>query len=116
MNFLYLDIPLNLKYTYDMGAAKIFGQLGPYIGIALKGSYDIDGGNSGDYSIGNDEANDDLKRTDIGMGFGGGLQFNKITVGISYSLSLVNTTPTASGDDYVSKNTVLAVSLGYKFK
>jgi len=116
LKFLYLDIPLNLKYTYDMGAAKIFGTFGPYIGILLTGKAEVDGSDPYDFIIGSDPETDDVKRTDIGLGFGGGLQFNKITVGLSYGFSLVNTSPVADGDEYVSKNTLLAVSVGYKFK
>ena len=107
---LYLDIPLNLKYTHDMGSAKIFGLVGPYIGIGLSGTYEFDGAEE-DISFG-DGTDDWYKRTDIGLGFGGGLEFNKVCVGITYSLSLID----AASPDFgaVIKHRVLAISLGYK--
>lgn len=107
---LYLDIPLNLKYTHDMGAAKIFGIAGPYIGIGLSGTHEFDGDEQ-DISFG-DGTDDWYNRVDIGLGFGGGLEFNKVCVGITYSLSLKDTASPDFGA--VIKHRVLAISLGYK--
>jgi opacity protein-like surface antigen len=110
VGLLYVDIPLNLKYTHDLGSAKIFGQAGPYVGIAVKGTDEWEG-DEVDYSFGNDEEEDDFKRTDIGINFGGGLQFNQITIGVSYSLSMTTILPY----DETLKNNVLYISIGYKF-
>jgi hypothetical protein len=111
IKLLYANIPLNLKYTHDLGSAKIFVFAGPYLGVALKGTDEWEG-ETIDYSFGNDEMEDDFKRTDFGANFGAGLQLDKIFFNFSYGLSLTTIVP----QDYTFKNNLIAISIGYKFK
>ncbi|MBN2758067.1 MAG: PorT family protein [Bacteroidales bacterium] len=120
-NLMYLDIPLNVKFTKDMGGAKLFGTFGPYVGLALKGTYDMSvsiGGDSesesGDLNIGSDEEDDDFKMLDFGLMVGAGVEFGPISVGASYQLGLANISP-YSENGYKINNKVIGISVGYKF-
>ena len=114
----YLDIPLTLKASHDLGnGLKMFGTAGPYVGIGLSGKTkatfegvimdddNINWGSSDD---------DDLKKLDWGLTFGGGVEINSIIIGISYDLGLSNI---SAYQDYGStiKNKVLKFSVGYMF-
>lgn len=100
MNLYYLDIPLNFKASYKISEGlKLFGAVGPYVGIGssgkMKATNVYQGGEETeeeDVKWGSDEENDDLKRLDMGLTFGGGVEFNAIMLGISYDRSLVKNT------------------------
>ena len=129
-NLFYIDIPLTAKASFDLGAVKIYGIFGPYIGIGLSGKTNIETTSSGDTKIreelvkwGLDEG-DYLKRFDFGLTMGAGVEISSILIGLSYNLGLANVVSnnnsdlnTASNPDNNLKiNTrVLAISLGYKF-
>jgi len=121
LDLYYLDIPITWKGYLNVGEAKVYGVLGPYIGIGLSGTdkltitYDgqsetikekIEWGSVG--------AEDDFERMDLGMIFGGGLEFKKVQLGVSYSLGLTSILP-YQGYDRVVKNRVLSISMGYIF-
>jgi outer membrane protein W len=122
VNLYYLDIPLTLKASYELGEGlKMFGAVGPYVGVGLSGKIkstteylDNETTNDDDIEWGSDEDEDDLKRLDMGLTFGGGVEFNSITIGISYDLGLSNI---STYQDYgtTSKNRVLRFSVGYNF-
>lgn len=121
-NLYYLDVPLSLKaLSNDLGGFKVFGLAGPYVGFGLSGKNKASGDASGvsvsateDIEWGNDEIKDDLKRFEMGLSFGGGVEINSITVGISYDLGLSNI---SAYQDYgtTTKNRVLKLSVGYRF-
>ena len=66
------------------------------------------------YLDSSDEDNDDLKRLDMGLTFGGGVEINAIMLGISYDLGLANIS-SYQQDGATSKNKVLKFSVGYRF-
>ena len=121
-NLYYLDIPLTLKASYDLSdGLKMFGAVGPSVGVGLSGKMKVTAEYQGeteteeeDIKWGNDEDNDDLKRLDLGLTFGGGVEINAIQIGISYDLGLSNI---SAYQDYgaTSKNRVLKFSVGYRF-
>jgi len=121
-NLYYLDLPVNIKTFYDLGnGIKIFGTAGPYAGMGISGKVKATARYQGEeeseeeeVSWGNDEENDDLKRPDWGLSFGGGIEYNSIILGISYDLGLANIS-TYQDDGYMSKNRVLKISVGYVF-
>jgi hypothetical protein len=93
-NLYYLDIPLNGKAYFNVGSAKIYGTVGPYLAIGLSGKtktqetgYPEDTHN---ISWGNDSENDDLKRLDLGLAFGAGVALSSFEIGLSYSLGFKN--------------------------
>jgi hypothetical protein len=122
VNLYYLDIPLTLKASYALGEGlKMFGAIGPYVDFGMSGKAKITTEYQGDKETeevdiewGSDEDDDDLKRLDMGLTFGGGVEINSIMIGISYDLGLSNI---STFQDYgtTSKNRVLKFSLGYRF-
>jgi len=120
-NLFYLDIPLTIKATHDLGGAKIFGALGPYLGMGLSGKYKYEytsGGTteSDDESVewGSDEEDDDLKRFDFGLVVGAGVEINVIQIGVFYNLGIANIS-SYNDDGTKAANRVLGISLGYRF-
>lgn len=118
----YLDIPLNLKASFPVGeGATLYGAVGPYVDFGLSGKIKATGEYQGqketeteDISWGSDEDEDDLKRLDLGLTFGGGVELNVLMFGISYDLGLTNI---SSYQEYGTsvKNRVLKFSVGYRF-
>ena len=121
-NLYYLDIPLAIKASHDLGdGLKMYGAVGPYVGLGLSGKVKATVEYQGDKETeeedvewGSDEDEDYLKRLDLGLTFGGGVEINSILIGISYDLGLSNI---SAYQDYgtTSKNRVLKFSVGYRF-
>tara|TARA_Y100000385_G_C12946327_1_gene573461 strand:+ start:236 stop:895 length:660 start_codon:yes stop_codon:yes gene_type:complete len=117
---LYLEIPLNASFKADLGGAMLNVFAGPYFAIALSGKNKIENPSAlssldseEDLKFGTDVA-DDAKRTDFGLNFGAGVQFESIVVRAQYGLGLTNLDP--EGDsDFEMKNGVIGISLGYMF-
>jgi hypothetical protein len=122
LNLYYLDIPIVIKASHNLeGGIKIFGNIGPYLGVGLngkiKGEYEYQGQKETyeeDIIWGNDENESDLKRFDAGLTFGGGVEIKVILIGVFYDLGLYNISPYT---DYGStaKNRILKISVGYRF-
>lgn len=113
---LYLDIPVNVKFNFDLGNVKLFCNVGPYVAFGIGGKIytettigtytttarrDIDWG-------------DDLKSTDFGLNIGVGLDINNFIVGLNYGWGIANLS-TISVDNTRTNNYVLGISIGYKF-
>lgn len=121
VNLLYIDIPLTAKTYYNIGASRIYGVFGPYLGVGLSGkskseSISINGTESDEQDVNwGSGVSDDIKRLDFGLTVGAGMEINSVLIGLSYNLGLAN----ISGvNDNVQKinNKVLGLSIGYKFK
>jgi hypothetical protein len=119
VNLIYLDVPLNLKNTFDLGGANLYIQAGPYAGIGLSGkiktemtyngetekeTVDVEWGNSSD---------DQYRRLDFGLGAGAGIGLGNMSFGVSYNLGLANTASSNEGGGTI-KNRVLGISLAYR--
>ena len=120
INLLYLEIPITAKTYFNVGKSKIFGAIGPYIGLGLIGetkgelifpeetrSYERDinwGSGQGD----------EIKRLDYGLTAGAGIAVSTIQIGLSYNLGLANIS-TITDNGMKLKNRVLGLSVGYKF-
>ncbi len=120
-NLFYLDVPLTLKASYGLGGIKVFGNVGPYFDFGLSGKIKATAEYQGekttekeDVKWGNDEEEDNLKRLDMGLTFGGGVEINSIMIGISYDLGLSNISPSQDNGTKI-KNRVLKFSVGYRF-
>lgn len=119
-NLMYLDIPILVKGAYSLSDnTKMYGAIGPYIGIGLSGKAKatIDDGTTSssseeDIKWGNDENTDNLKRLDFGLSFGAGVEISSFLVGVSYDLGLSNISTIQDGGTTI-KNRVLKFSLGY---
>lgn len=120
-NLFYLDVPVTLKAKYNLGSVKIYGAIGPYVGMGLfgnvKGTVEYQGEketDTEDIRRGSDENEDDLKRLDTGLTFGGGFEVGVIQIGISYDMGLSNISAYTENGATI-KNKVLKFSLGYRF-
>ncbi len=121
LSVLFLDIPLNAKYKMDLGGNKLYFAAGPYIGIGLTGKSKTEvsaGGqtqeNEESIKFGNDAAEHDMKRLDLGLNIGAGMEFGAIGVGIQYGLGFANLTPEGDSDNKTN-NRLLSIGVSYKF-
>ncbi len=117
LNLFYLDIPIALKTSFDLGGIQIYTLTGTYLGIGLSGKFkgEVNGNNEeADVDWGTDDDEDDFKRIDFGLLIGAGIDIGAIQIGLSYSLGLSNIS-TYTEDGYKNKNRVLSISVGYKF-
>jgi hypothetical protein len=119
-NLLYLDVPLLAKAYFNVGDAKIYGALGPYIGFGLSGktknevTYDGETESEEiDLKWGSGE-DDDIKPLDYGLMAGAGIDIKSIELGLNYSYGLANLEANSEGESKM-KNRVISISVGYKF-
>lgn len=117
-NLIYVSIPVDVKLTFG----DIYVLAGPYLGIAasgkVKSKFESDGHeDKHDESLkfGNDKGESDMKRMDIGLGFGAGYNINEnLGVRLGYDLGLANLV--VGGDkDNSAKNGSINVSATFKF-
>jgi hypothetical protein len=105
---IYVEIPLILSYSFGWEAVKITMFAGPYFACGIGGNTLMTGGVFQNISYGSD-ANDDLKRFDIGLNAGGGLNIKGFLICAQYSVSLTNLAPDAKVETDI-KNNVIGIS------
>jgi outer membrane protein W len=120
-NLFYVDVPLTVKAAYDVGSFKVYGAVGPYVGVGVSGKtkYKITYGGESQTDTevvewGSDPDTDDLKRLDYGAVVGAGVEINAIQIGATYGLGLANISPDTDGGNKISHR-VIQVSVGFKF-
>ncbi len=106
----YIDFPLGLTYKYDMGNSKLYFQAGPYLGVGISAKMKA-GTNSQTIEFGSET--DQMKKIDLGLNFGAGIEIKKIQLGVNYGLGMVNL---SNDPDEVMKNGVLSFSLAVFFR
>jgi hypothetical protein len=116
---MYLQIPVLFGYKFDVGNnAKFVPQAGPYLAYGFGGKMTAKA-SSGDMKMSVDtdyfDDDNDIKKADIGLTVGAGLELGKIGVNLGYSIGLMNVADTESGDDTSIKNGSFFLSVGYKF-
>ncbi len=112
VNLFYANIPITGKARYELDAINIYGIFGPYIGFGLSGKQKI-GSNSESINWGSGD-NDDLKRFDMGLIIGAGVEYGPFVGGLQYQLGLANIV--AQTDDGVkTQNRVFQITFGYRF-
>lgn len=113
-NTMWLEVPVNLVGTLPVGRANLFLGAGPYAAFGIAGENEV-GDVDTDVDFG-DEATDDLKGTDFGLNFMGGIRMNSgLMVGAGYGLGLTDLRPTGEGGNGKVTNRVWSVSLGWSF-
>lgn len=82
----YIDVPINIAASFDLGGIGAFVKAGPVLGIGIGGKntttlgeFDIEFG-SGD--------EDDLKVLDVGGSVGAGVKLGTLQIAANYDLSL----------------------------
>ncbi len=117
----YADLPINIKAYFNVSEYKVFGAVGPYVGMGLSGKTnykytygDESESNSDTIKWGND-SDADMKRLDYGMQIGGGVEINKMQVGLFFTQGLANLTTDSDGSNKIN-NQVISISLSYFLK
>lgn len=113
INLLYLDIPLTVKGSSDLGRAKSFGVFGPYLGFGLSGKAIETFENSTISNAKNIKWESDFRRPDFGITMGAGVEINSFQIGLSFNLGLANISPNTDGGAKIN-NRVFGVSVGYR--
>lgn len=114
----YVDIPLTLKASLNVGSASAYVFGGGYAGLGVFAEREREttlgsstNKNSEDIEFGEDGG---LKRLDYGTLVGVGVQLHSLFIETSYSYGLANIYDTDSDDNAVN-NRLLSLSLGYRF-
>ncbi len=101
-NLNYVNIPIMAKYYIAQGFSL---QAGPQIGILISAE-DKDG----------EDFKDTTSAIDFGLNFGAGYQLaSGIFFDARYNLGLSNINDLEGDEDFSQKNSVISISLGYKF-
>lgn len=113
VNLEYLEIPVLVKILIPVGAnAAIRPNLfaGPYMGFKMSARLKYAWGSTSD-----DRTIDQIKSSDFGYVFGGGLDFvvgkGKITLDVRYGMSF-----STIATDSTEKNQTISAMVGYSFK
>jgi hypothetical protein len=101
----YIDVPVYLLYKIGLPGAKVLLMAGPNFGYALNGKTP-----DGDIEFGSGD--NQLKKLDLGLGLGAGVQFLKLQGTVNYTMGLTNLS-NYSGETV--KNNVLSISLAFFF-
>jgi len=115
MKLNYLEIPVLAKLSIPIpGTVKPSLFVGPSLAIKLSGKGKVEyAGESEERDI------EDLKSTDFGLVFGGGVDFalgqGKLTVDARYTLGLTTTREPEDGEEVDVKNGVISIMVGYSF-
>jgi len=117
----YFDLPLLFKAYGNLGGPRLYAGAGPYLGFGLSGKSRTELTINGEteteednISWGTSAGDDDFKRFDLGFYFGGGIEFKAVSLGVSYGLGLLNTSP-YSDNGFKLNHRVLGITAGYKF-
>lgn len=103
----FINIPIMAKYYFTEGLAI---EAGPYVGFLMKAEHEI----SGDSSAFSGDVKDEMNTVDFGLGIGASYSLdNGFFAGARYNLGLSDIPKENDGD--AIKNSVIQISVGYKF-
>jgi hypothetical protein len=105
---IYAEVPVIISYSFGSEVIKITLFAGPYFACGIGGNTLLTGGQFKNISYGSDVSND-LKRFDIGIYSGAGLNIKGFLICAQYEYGLTNLSPPVSADSEM-KNRVLAIS------
>lgn len=108
INLTYLEFPIQVRAGYDFGTTRVYGILGPYLGVAVGGKYvstvnDVKTSTKVDFGT-------DLKRFDAGLSIGACAAVSIFEIGFTYNHGFVNIS-----DWHDTKNRAFYLSVAYKF-
>ena len=111
LNLGYLNIPVMAKYYVAQGFSL---EAGPQIGFLVNAKSKFESTTGGLTVSGTEDVKDNFESIDFGVNFGAGFDFTEnVSAGVRYNVGLSNIAKD-SGDNKVH-NSVLSLSLGYKF-
>ena len=116
-NLSYLNIPIMAKYYVS---EKFSLEAGPQIGLLLsaKAKSEVTTSFEGESVTVSAEADikEEFESIDFGFNLGAGYDFSeKVFAGLRYNVGLSNIAKTEAGDDYKVSNSVISLSVGYRF-
>ena len=114
LNLYYIDVPLNLKVSQNIGKVKVYGTAGPYIGIGLLASLKMEETYSGETHTDREFiVIEDLgfKHLDYGVNAGIGVEIKAIQIGVNYGYGLQHFMLASSADGKIT-NKVLSCTVG----
>ena len=105
----YINVPIIVKYYPDK---KFSLQFGPQIGFLSSANADVTVLGT---TVGVD-VKDSFESIDVGMNVGAGYDFTKyISADFRFNLGLANVAKTSPGDNTKLRNSVISISVVYKF-
>jgi hypothetical protein len=110
---IYIEVPVNLVYSFGSDVVKILLFAGPYFACGL-GGYKIGSGSAIENIRFGSGKNRDLKPFDIGFNFGAGINIKGLLISAQYGMGLANISPMASADTEM-KNKVIGISIRSSF-
>ncbi|OQP55991.1 hypothetical protein A4H97_20615 [Niastella yeongjuensis] len=119
----YLEIPINLLFKPELGDGKLLLGFGPYLGIAVGGSFTDGAGNKFQYKFAHKVTKAEslsafyTRRTDMGFNFLAGYELSsKLSFQLNAQLGLKNISTKVEGEPNSKvNNTGFGVSVGYRF-
>ncbi|MCX6258261.1 MAG: porin family protein [Bacteroidia bacterium] len=111
---VYINIPINVLYNFNIAKNKAFVFVGLYLADGISGKVDNGSGNgSQDIKFGSDTSKT-MKAFDYGLNFGVGYEFSNFQVALQYNLGLANLAPVTT-DNAEMKARNINISLAYLF-
>lgn len=110
---IYIEVPVNVVYSFGSDVVKILLFAGPYFACGL-GGYKIGSGSVIENIRFGSGKNRDLKPFDIGLNFGAGINIKGLLISAQYGMGLANISPMASADTEM-KNKVIGISIRSSF-
>ena len=124
INLNYIDIPLNFRFSTEVGPGKLNILVGPKFGIGLSGNWKGDIKSTFMGQTNSSTLNEkmtfgshdtcEFKTLDIGIGFGLGYEIEKFHFQATYTYGLTNHVNNPVKSEKVSQN-MIAISVGYRF-
>lgn len=110
----YLQLPIHAAYKLEVAPeTKLVFHAGPYLAYGLNGKAKTTlKGNNNDYEAGKTNTFDDIKRFDMGLGLGAGIEFGKIGIDLGWDYGLLNIVKEGEG---TIRNGNAYLTVGYKF-
>ncbi|MFD2288472.1 outer membrane beta-barrel protein [Pedobacter petrophilus] len=121
VNIMYLEIPVNAVFNFNVGNGKIFFGGGPYYGFGIGGKIKYEGVTTANGRSVNESTNfdvkfgdnEDFKRGDFGFNFLAGYQLkNGFNLHAGYGLGLT-TIIGGPANSHQEKNRVLSAGIGF---
>lgn len=115
----YIDIPINLKYTFELSNFNVYAMGGLYAGTALNGRFEGSSTFRGrtdetnlDIEFGNDQG--EMKSLDYGLNLGAGVEYGAFGINLTYAHGLANLSNNTT-NDYRLNNRLISISATYRF-